>query len=162
MATSASQVLIHMMIDANEDLGLSSVNDDSINLKVELNAELRSNTTPDAELVYKKTLALTAGALTIDLTALTNTLGETIATTGKKVRAIAIVPTSTNTGALTFTEGSSNGYELGGNTWKYALTAGQYFMVYCDADTPDVAAGAKTIDVTGTGTETFDILIIFG
>jgi len=167
MATTVKQAKISVLLEVIENLSATNLSGSTSSVKElvsKLHKELNlgSGSTPDAELVYFGTQAMTAGALTIDLTALTNSEGATIASTGKKVRAIFMVPTSTNTAAITLTEGAANGYELGGNTWKLALTDEQFAFIYLGADAPDISASVKNIDVTGTGTESIRLGIIFG
>jgi hypothetical protein len=105
------------------------------------------------------TIALTAGAKTVDLTALAGANG-TVDGTGLKVQFIRIVNNGAN--AMTFAEGASNGYELLGNGWTITLPAGGYMQFYLPEGTPDIASGAKTIDVSGTGTQTFDLTVVMG
>ena len=162
MASSASKATIKMLLEVIEDLGLSTVTDDQVTHKYEKSGIYTSTSTPDVALVYEGTVALTAGTATLDLTNVSDKGGNTIATTDLKVRMIYARPTTTNTGALTLTEGSSNGYELFGSGWTIALTAGQEFVAFCDSDTPDVTASTCEIDLSGTGTESIDLLIVFG
>jgi hypothetical protein len=93
---------------------------------------------------------------------LENSEGDTISSTGKKVRVIFAIPTSTNTGAITMTEGASNGYELGGDGWKLALTNSQFGFIYLEDDAPTISSSLKNIDLSGTGSESIKIGIIFG
>jgi len=162
MASSVKSVSLKMILEVIEDLGLSDVNDDKITHKHSLDERYSAYSSPDVELVYEGTVALTDGSATIDLTDLSDKGGNTIATTGKKVRIISAIPTSTNTGAITLSDGASNGYELFGDGWSIDLTAGQRLLAFCDIDTPDVASGAKTIDLAGTAVESIDLLIVFG
>ena len=121
---------------------------------------LNGGTTPPATVCAFFLGALAAGAKTIDLTALSGTNGATVSGTGLKVQAFRVKNLGAN--AMTFTVGASNGYELAGAGWKLILASGQYAMIYGNDATPDVAAGAKTIDVSGTGTQTFECSIILG
>ena len=167
MATSVKQANINASVEVIETLsktnlnGSTSSNKELIS-KISKTLNLTSGSTPDVELIYEGTQALTAGTATIDLTALTNSEGATITTTGKKVRLIMIVPTSSNTAALTLTVGASNGYLLGGAAWKFAFTDEQWALIYLGADAPDVGSSAKNIDISGTGTESVKLLILFG
>lgn len=167
MATSVKQANINASIEVIETLsktnleGSTSSNKELIS-KISKALNLSSGSTPDAELIYEGTEALTAGSATIDLLTLSDSEGNTIATTGKKVRVIFIAPTSTNTAAITLTEGASNGYELGGDGWTFALTDEQWALIYLGTDAPDIGAAAKDIDMSGTGTESVKLIILFG
>lgn len=123
-------------------------------------ATINASSTPPATKVAEAVVALSGGAKTVDLTALTGTNGATIDMSGLKVQIIRIKNLGAN--AMTFVEGASNGYELMGNAWSVILASGQVLMLYGNDATPDVAAGAKTIDVTGTTTQTFELTVVAG
>ena len=72
------------------------------------------------------------------------------------------VATSTNTGAITISDGVSNGYELLGANFVVALKPKQRFLLYCDDSAPTVGSSAKTIDLAGTGTETISVVVVYG
>lgn len=167
MATSVKIAKLTGILTVIESLSRTNVNgsaSQNTELKHEISKlqEFTSGTTVDAELVYMGTQALTDGTATIDLLSLADTEGNTIATTGKKVRAIMISPTDGNTGAVTLTEGASTGYELGGNTWSLALSDGDWALIYLGASAPTISASLKYIDISGTGTESIDLIILFG
>jgi hypothetical protein len=106
-------------------------------------------------------VALVTGAKTLDLTAIAGTLGATVDMTGLKLQHL-ILKNKTGNGDMVFTEGATSGYEAMGDGWKVTLKAGQYIGFNGLDLTPDVAGGAKNIDVTGTGTQSFQIFAIFG
>lgn len=103
---------------------------------------------------------LTAGALTIDLTALTGTNGGTVDGSGLKVQAIHLKNLGAN--AMTFAVGASNGYDLAGSGFSVTLAQNQDFLFYGNDATPDIGASDKTIDVSGTGSQTFECSILLG
>lgn len=107
------------------------------------------------------TKALSAGAGTLDLTAIPGVDG-TVDATGLKVQACKLICPTTNANPVTVTEGASNGYELLGNAFTFILKPGQHVTLYLDEDAPDVAAGAKNIDLAGTGSQELDYEFIFG
>lgn len=106
--------------------------------------------------------ALTAGAATIDLTALLGTLGASESFSGLKVQGVLFYAPTDNADPITLTEGASNGYELMGDGWKVTLKGGQRVLFRGFEKTPDVASNAKTIDVSGTGTQQIWIVICAG
>lgn len=112
-------------------------------------------------IVVADILSLTAGALTIDLTNLAGTDG-TKDGTGLKVQAVLIRNHDEGNAAMTFGVGASNGYQLKGATWEETLLVGQEMLFYGNDATPDIEASAKTIDVTGTGTESFQFMVVLG
>jgi hypothetical protein len=125
-------------------------------------AALSSTTTPPVTKCAYFEKALVAGAGAIDLTALVGTNGATVDGTGLKVQVFKVQAKATNANPITLSEGASNGYELLGNAWTMVLQPGQEVMVYGNDATPDVAAGAKTIDLAGTGTQALEVSIVLG
>lgn len=117
------------------------------------------STVPDGELFSGAELALTAGAVTVDLTALEG-VNTTVDGDGKRPRFIYIK--NNGAAAMTFTKGASNGSTILGTTWTVIVAPGKMFQQECADDVPAISATVKTIDVTGTGTETFDLAIIIG
>jgi hypothetical protein len=122
--------------------------------------DLTASTTPPVTTpaIFEK--SLTAGAATLDLTALTH-LGASVTMSGLKVQAFK-VKNKTGNSVMTFSEGASNGYALLGASFTFKLLAGQEALFYLNDASPDVAAGDRTIDIAGTGTETCEVTIIAG
>jgi hypothetical protein len=104
--------------------------------------------------------ALTAGAATIDLTDLFGTNGASVDGTGLKVQAIRV--TNLGAAALTIEPGASNGYDAFGASSVVVVPAGGTVMLYAPEGTPDIGPTAKTLDLTGTGTETSQFTIVMG
>lgn len=125
------------------------------------NGNLSAATTPPATLVAYETVALVAGAATIDLTALTGTNGIAVDGTNLKVQVFKI-KNKTGNAAMTFVEGAATGYLLMGSGWKVILLAGQEQQFVGNDATPDITALLKHIDVSGTGTEEFELSVIMG
>ena len=123
---------------------------------------LTAATTPPVTKVAAFTLALVAGEAEIDLTNLTGSNGGPIDGTGLKVQVLKVNATSTNANPITFEAGDSNGYTIGAVGWVSPLLAGQEWLHYGNEGNPDVAAGAKIIKVTGTGTQSAQVLIVLG
>jgi hypothetical protein len=123
---------------------------------------LTGATTPPVTKIAGGLATLSAGALTLDLTALTGTNGAAVTFSGLKVQAFKFKNKAANTGAMTLTEGAANGYELAGNTWKMVLAPGQEFLFFGNDAAPDVGGAAKTIDITGTGTEAGEFVAVAG
>ena len=122
---------------------------------------LDDTTTPPVTMTSYQTYALVAGALTIDLRALLGVNDEVQDANGLKLQTIVIRNPSGNN-PITIGEGASNGYPIWGAGNDHIVPAdsevGQKF-----ADTlADVSATDKTIDISGTGTETFDVGICLG
>ena len=106
--------------------------------------------------------ALSTGAATIDLTALTGTNGATVDCSGLKVQVFKAKNPSTNANQIAVTFGASNGYLLGGAAWKLTLQPGMEITVYGSDQTPDVGGSSKTIDIAGTGSQALEVSIVAG
>lgn len=107
-------------------------------------------------------VTLSSGTATIDLTALVHE-GRTIDGTGKKVQILKVKGDSANANPITLVPGASNGYEWDGVAdSKIVVSADDFYMIYKKDRAPDIAAGAKTIDVSGTGSQKVQVQIVLG
>ena len=126
-------------------------------------ATLDPNSTPAVSKVWSATPALTAGSLTLDLSALTN---GALANVDMDTLSLVLLkiknPAGNNT--LTVADGLTNGINVFGDaSGQVTLSAGQTIMYdYGSNGATVAAAGARTIDFTGTGTESFQIMICCG
>lgn len=125
-------------------------------------ATLNGASTPPATKVACFEQALVAGAATIDLTALTGTNAGVITMLGLKCQVVKFQAKATNSNPITITAGASNGYDLGGAAWSVVLLPGQAVMYLGNDAVEDVASGAKTIDLAGTGTESVECVVLCG
>jgi hypothetical protein len=122
---------------------------------------IQAGTTVPASKVAAFTQALSAGAATIDLTSLTGTNGASVTFLGLKVQAAKFINPVGNA-AMTITFGAANPYLLGGAAFKWILLAGQEILVFLNDASPDVASGAKDIDISGTGTQSLTCVLVAG
>lgn len=137
-----------------------TVTDDGFNTTVNLGAA----TTPPGT---KGWAALLSGTQTIDATALTRTVGPAINATGLRLQALLVNNLST-TATVSLAKGSSNGLPFNGASGGLVVPPSGSALLYFADGLADVAAGAKTIDITvtpaGSGTEVlnFQIQLVFG
>jgi hypothetical protein len=100
----------------------------------------------------------------LDLTALPATTGN-IDATGLKLQCLILENPAGNS-AITLGKGATNGYALFGTTNTVTVAAhasyAGYLALFFPEGLPDVAGGAKTIDITGTGTQSFGLTLVFG
>lgn len=119
-------------------------------------------TTPDVDDGAMLRQAMTAGAATINLAAIVDALsGLTKNLTTKRVRGIKIMTTG-NAAVLTIAKGASNGYTGFGANFSVALPANSELELLFGADITAVAAGDRTLDLAGTGTDGIDIGLVWG
>lgn len=132
---------------------------------LEQTAQLKDDSVPPISKAVVSEITLTAGAVTIDFTALTGANGAAVDATGLKLQYIAIINKAANA-ALSIVAGATNGYSLGHASARYDLPGHasntSWIQQKFNDDLADVAAGAKTLDVTGTGTQSFYIALLFG
>ena len=116
---------------------------------------LTASTTPPVTKQSSGTLALSAGAGTIDLTSLPDLNGVAAAVTfdGLKLATVRFVNPSTNANVMTIAKGASNGHTGLGAAFSIAIQPGAEFQWMGFNNGADVAAGDKTFDVTGTGAQ---------
>lgn len=138
--------------------GGKSVTHNGYNTSATLNA---SSTPPATQCAYFSK-ALSSGAATIDLTALTGTNGSTVDFTGLKVQCAKFKNPSTNANPITVTFGAATGYLLGGAAWKFILSPGMEIVVFGNDATPDVTSLLKHIDLAGTGSQALQVSLVAG
>lgn len=109
---------------------------------------------------YEVTMA--DGAATIDLTALVGAAGAAVSGTGLKVQAVIFKNKATNANVISIADGASNGYQLFGNGWLIELPVGGFVLGYLKDLAPDVGGSAKTIDVSGTGSQVLQVQFVLG
>jgi len=110
----------------------------------------------DVDLVYADT---TTGTQTVDLTDLTNTLGESLSMDGYRVVAAKFKSRLTNTGTIVIEPGDATPYNIFGSAFKLTLEPGQSFLYKADTVLTDVSSTAKNIKFT-CGGDTLDWIIV--
>lgn len=102
---------------------------------------------------------MTAGAATLNLAACPGTVGV-VDMTGLKLRSVHIRAKATNVNNITIAKGAANGYTGLGAAFNVTLAPGKSILLEPDATA--VAAGVRTLDITGSGTQGIEILITAG
>lgn len=121
---------------------------------------LNAGSTPPATLQASFLLPLSSGAATIDLRALTGTNGASVDGNGLKVQLFRIKNLGANN--MVLTPGASNGIDLFGASFSITIFPGAVWECFLNDNAPDIAAGDKTIDVAGTGSQTAEVTIVMG
>ncbi len=130
---------------------------DSINRAKTLNAD----STPVVTKFVRIDKALGAGTGTIDLTSMTGANGETVDFSGLKVQ-VAKFRNKSGNAAITVKFGAANPYNLLGASWTLILADDSEITIYTPEGAPDVAGGAKDIDLSGTGIEELEVQLFAG
>ena len=112
---------------------------------------LGSGTTPAVTKVWGEDGALSAGAKTIDLTALARGAISNHTFSGLKIHFGLVAADSTNTQDLTIAEGATNGYALFGSSGgPVKLGAGGVMAIYNPEYLQDVGASDLSIDLSSS------------
>jgi hypothetical protein len=106
--------------------------------------------------------ALTAGAGTIDLTALTGTNGVSVDGTGLRVQFAKFLNPATNGNPITVKKGVTNGYDGFGAAFLIILTPGAEAMIRLNDAGSDIGSSNKTIDLVGTLVQPLSYEIVVG
>ena len=113
----------------------------------------------DVDHVWADTLIKTG---ILDLTALTNTLGESLDLTGEVIVAAKFFLADSSGATCTLSNGVSNSYPLFGTTYSLQLKANQSLLFKADTVLIPVASGAKTITYTGSGSSAvLHVILLF-
>lgn len=125
-------------------------------------SETNSTTGVTTSVVAASNHALTSGTATIDLTAMLGTNGATVSGSGLKLQYMIARATSTNANPIKIKNGASNGYGGWGSDFAVSLKANQRFMIDGRDLENDVDGTHKTLDLSGTGSQSIDIIMVFG
>lgn len=109
---------------------------------------------------FEVTIASSVGS--IDLRDLDGVNNGAIDGNGLKVQAVIFKAKSTNSGPITIAEGASNGYELLGNGFTFALKPGQSAQFDLVEQAPDVGGSAKVLDLAGTNNDILQVQLVLG
>ncbi len=131
---------------------------DGMNTTVVLGAA----TTPPVSKSALFTATLVAGTVNIDLTALVGLGGGAQDCTGLRVQLARFKAPAGNANPITIQGGDTNSYDLMGSTFKTILQPGQEVTFYGCNLAPVVGSGAKTMKLTGTGSQTLQVEIVAG
>lgn len=168
MSASAVTATVGLKLNTVETIGTNVPAATAANAKVTHNQysigdlTLDASSTPNATQCTYDEYAMVEGAATIDLTALSGINAGSASMNGLKPRAVLFSNPSTNANAITVAEGASNGYELLGDGFTFTLQPGASLMVYLAGTGGAVGGSAKTIDISGTGTQVLRVAAVFG
>ena len=130
--------------------------------KLNSSVSLSGTSTPVVSMVASNQKLMSAGAGTIDLTAVPSTNNATYNGNGLKVVAFAIQALATNAGAITVKFGAANPYNLFGASGQITIGAGEWVEKYFISNGTVIGAGAKNIDLSGTTTDGISYIFVMG
>lgn len=110
-------------------------------------------------------VTMSSGSGSINLVALPGkSADQTVDGTGLKVQKMILKNKTGNANSITVAKGASNGYGVNaaGTTWTVSLSPGQQITFDLEDAAPDIASGARLIDITGTGSQILQFTIVMG
>ena len=122
------------------------------------NKSLNAATTPAATKVYAEKLS---GSQTLDLTALTRSIGAVVNATALRLQQIQISNLSTSA-TIVIAKGATNGYAFNGAAGDKAILPSGHYAEYFHDGLTDIDATHKTLDITGTTGQYYNVVMIFG
>lgn len=148
-------------------LGLDNVTDPSfVHSLGSPNGTLSATTTPPVTKVFSDTIALVAGALTLDLQNLAGPSGTTVDFTDLKVQKIQLRCPEANTLPILVQKGDANAYNLLGKDNASAETIevmpGDDVQFKRHDTLEDVDATHSDVKFTGNGTEGISVILVAG
>ena len=149
-------------------LGLDNVADRAVTHTVGADeGTLNASSTPAVSQTFSDTIALAAGAGTLDLTSLAGPSSTTIDFTGLKVQLIKIKTPPTNAGSIIVEhKDGATGYNLFGddNTSDESIEVppGSVMEFKYNDKLEDVDATHKDLKFTGTGTDGMQMILVAG
>lgn len=101
---------------------------------------------------------------TLDLTALPQAnFTANVSFSGLKVQAFKVIAAAANANPITFADGAVNGYNMFGDaSGQITVLPGNEVLLIFKDNLDDVGASDLAIDVTGTGTLSYDIQMVAG
>lgn len=122
------------------------------------------DTTIAVDDAFSDRITLTAGAHTIDLSALTSTLGTTKNFTGKKVKGMILSANASNTGGVLVKRGASNGYPIFSTlAGEATVWPGLPFVQLFGNNLSAIGASTKTVDLSSADTDAeLELVIVVG
>lgn len=124
---------------------------------------LSATSTPVASDIWSDERTLSAGADTIDLTALAETGFAAKDFTGLKVQFVRIIADPTNTDDLVFDEGAANGYALFGSGGNILLGPGDEAIFKHNETLEDIGSTNAEIDVSSSDVDAkYQIILVVG
>ncbi len=157
--TYASNLTVAEILETNADL----LNDKTVSHQLNTSATAQgSGSTPPCTTVASGDIALSIGAVTIDLTALSGVNAAVIDGSGLKVQFIKLRNKATNANVMTFAIGASNGYDGFGDDFSITLAPGAEVLLRTQDGGNNIASDNKTLDVTGTGSQVIEWVVVMG
>lgn len=158
--TYASTVTVVETLETNVDSSATGSARQITHQEFNESGTYTSSTTPPVTKCAHFIATLSSGTLTIDFTALTGTNGASVTASGLKLQIMRVKNLGANT--LNIAPGASNGYAPWGASNDLTIASGDHMQWFFNDTLADVSGSTKTLDLSGTGTQTSEWTLIFG
>ena len=160
-------VNVNMSLNVSETIsgGLGALQQTGSALASQLNTVLSNQgaaSTPPCTTHGYADAPMTAGSLTLNLTALPGANGVNVDGTGLRVQYAVFVNPATNANTITIVQGASNGYDGFGATFAITLASGASVMVLTNDAGSNISSTKCILTVTGTLTQVLRYKIVMG
>jgi len=162
MSVSAQYGSTLRVTETLPDALLSSTGNKVLHNGLDSEETFNATTTVPATTVSSFNKTMSSGAATIDLRALTGVNGAAIDGNGLKVQCAKFRNKTTNANNITIVGGASNGFLIFGTAGTITLPPGGEILLYLKDQSSDIDATHKTIDISGTGSQVLECLIVMG
>ncbi len=139
----------------------SGVQDAQITHKMSVSASLTPSTSTPVSSAASFAVTLSGGTADIDLNAVTMANGVTADWTGIKLQALGM-QVGTSEAVMTIATGASSAYAFGGAAFSCEVEPGGTLMLYQNEAAPDISTSARYLRVSGTGTQSCQVLLLGG
>lgn len=156
-ATSVNYTRLVSNLDVYENVVTGTISQDILHNSLNETVNYKDGASRhDVDYVYADTVK---GTQTIDMTSLTNTLGQSLDLSNQRVVAAKFKSRLNNSGTIVIEPGASNGYDLFGASFKITLEPGQSLLYKADTMLDEVGASDLALKFT-CGSDTLDWMII--
>lgn len=141
-----------------------SPGDNTITSGINTQMTLNASSTPPASKDSEGTIAMTAGAATIDLTSLPDKNGNAgaVTLTGLRLAVVKLRNKATNANPITVAKGASNGCTSLGAAFSITLQVGEEMTLLGQNLAAVVDGTHKTFDLSGTGSQVLEFEFVAG
>jgi len=139
----------------------SGYQDRNITHKLSDTQSLTSSTSTPVSSAASFALTLSSGTAQIDLNAVTMAGGATADWSGIKLQAMG-VKVGTGASVMTVAVGTSSGYAFSGASWSQEVESGGSFLSFQNEAAPDISTSARYILISGTGSQSCDVMLLGG
>ncbi len=139
----------------------SGAQDSQLSHKMSVSQSLTPTTSTPVSSAASFALTLSGGTADIDLNQVTMANGVTADWSGIKVQALGM-QVGTSEAVMTIATGASSAYAFGGAAFSCEVEPGGTLILFQNEAAPDVSTSARYMRVSGTGTQSCQVMLLGG